>query len=830
MKILNCHIDGFGRFIDTDFSFEDGLNTLCRKNGFGKTTLAVFIKAMLYGLPATTKRDLKENERKHYKPWRASVYGGAMELEANGRRYRIERRFGAKEKDDTLTVYDLETGKVTDILTDCPGDALFEVDAEGFERSIYISQRAPHAKLNTPTIQSKLGALLDDSEDLGDYQSAYDLLLQRARSYQTTGERGSIYDLKRSLARKDEEIAASEAAALSAATLREEIALHEKEKREAQESLAEIKKENARRASQNEVVRRQAEAQNDYWRLSEAVGVSEKREAALLAFFGGQVPSDETLSEMEAALLSYEAAEGALAAHVLSEDLADRRESLRKKYRNAPLSRSLLIGFRESLQLLREKERALTLSAPKPDAEWEKNRVRFEEMTSEKRERIEALQASLTSEGGKGRRSKPALLLPSIIGAVFFLVLSLGFFFASLPVLAFVSLGLLAASATLAAVLASKSGKAEENEALLRLKELLLPFGVLPTLADVRVFLHEYDSFIKKEEALAAEEKAHAQSKALLDDAFAEFASTLAPYGEGFFEEVLEAMGQDLAVLESIEAEEKGIKEKRERAEAVFSTEKKRLALLVEPYPISNLSYRQLLSELRTKRALLDEVRRQLTEGREALTAFCEQKGFYGEAAMPDTPQEELALLDEAPVLLTIEELTAAIAAKDKEATFLEDKAFYTEIHKEEKKRLAEALAEEESTYRALEAARELLTAAKESLSTRYLSGMEESFANRMAALSTDTLPYHFDTELSLSAEKEGARRPTDLLSTGEADLALFAARIALVDTIFKKEAPVLILDDPFVNLDKENLARANALLQALAKEMQILYFVCREA
>ena len=128
-----------------------------------------------------------------------------------------------------------------------------------------------------------------------------------------------------------------------------------------------------------------------------------------------------------------------------------------------------------------------------------------------------------------------------------------------------------------------------------------------------------------------------------------------------------------------------------------------------------------------------------------------------------------------------------------------------------------------------MEEARRFLTDAKEALSTRYLSGMEESFRTRMEALSSSPVAYHFDTELSLSAEKDGARRQTELLSAGEADLALFCARIALVDTIFTREAPVLILDDPFVNLDGENLARAHTLLESLSRDMQILYFVCRE-
>ena len=40
-------------------------------------------------------------------------------------------------------------------------------------------------------------------------------------------------------------------------------------------------------------------------------------------------------------------------------------------------------------------------------------------------------------------------------------------------------------------------------------------------------------------------------------------------------------------------------------------------------------------------------------------------------------------------------------------------------------------------------------------------------------------------------------------------------------------EAPFLLLDDPFVNLDEEHLSAARALLDRLAKELQILYFVC---
>lgn len=47
-------------------------------------------------------------------------------------------------------------------------------------------------------------------------------------------------------------------------------------------------------------------------------------------------------------------------------------------------------------------------------------------------------------------------------------------------------------------------------------------------------------------------------------------------------------------------------------------------------------------------------------------------------------------------------------------------------------------------------------------------------------------------------------------------------ARIA-----FGEEQPFLLLDDPFVYLDDENLKRALKALQKLGQQTQILYFTC---
>lgn len=69
MKLIECHIAGFGPFKDCKLSFDDGLNVILQPNGWGKTSLSAYVKAMLYGFERKRVRDVSENERLRYKPW-----------------------------------------------------------------------------------------------------------------------------------------------------------------------------------------------------------------------------------------------------------------------------------------------------------------------------------------------------------------------------------------------------------------------------------------------------------------------------------------------------------------------------------------------------------------------------------------------------------------------------------------------------------------------------------------------------------------------------------------------------------------------------------------
>ncbi len=90
MKIRSVHIDGFGKWHDQDFDFSANPQVIFGSNEAGKTTLATFIRSILFGF-ANAKG---KNRYQQYKPRTTGTYGGSLLVEDHGTRYRIRRTAG----------------------------------------------------------------------------------------------------------------------------------------------------------------------------------------------------------------------------------------------------------------------------------------------------------------------------------------------------------------------------------------------------------------------------------------------------------------------------------------------------------------------------------------------------------------------------------------------------------------------------------------------------------------------------------------------------------------------------------------------------------------
>ena len=191
MKIISLHIVAFGKLKDVTLNFQGGINVIKETNSFGKTTVAGFIRAMLYGLAPARSKDI--NNVSHFAPWDgADKFGGSMVVEQEGETYRIERFFRANSRQESLTVTNDKTGKTMDF-TQQPGEVLLGLTAESYDRSAYFPQEAVALAPNE-NLDSRLANLVEDSAE------DYDTVQKKLQAYKKSlryerGQGGAIYEI-----------------------------------------------------------------------------------------------------------------------------------------------------------------------------------------------------------------------------------------------------------------------------------------------------------------------------------------------------------------------------------------------------------------------------------------------------------------------------------------------------------------------------------------------------------------------------------------------------------------------------------------------------------
>lgn len=203
MKLISMHVDDFGGLHNYDYTFGDGLNVVLHDNGWGKTTMATFLKAMLYGYDTRRSKDITENERKRYLPWQGGSYGGSLDFESEGVRYRITRTFGETPRFDTVKIINLDTKTTARISPDKIGETLFHLDASAFQRSVFINQNGLSIDGAASSIHTRLNALVSQANDVAAFDGAIARLTQQVKVYEKTGARGQLGDITRQITERE---------------------------------------------------------------------------------------------------------------------------------------------------------------------------------------------------------------------------------------------------------------------------------------------------------------------------------------------------------------------------------------------------------------------------------------------------------------------------------------------------------------------------------------------------------------------------------------------------------------------------------------------------
>lgn len=245
MLLKKCYISNFGKLQDFTYDFTEGLNVICEENGWGKSTFAAFIRAMLYGMPqAGSRTKLEDAERRKYKPWQGGEIGGYLVFEANGKEYKVERTFGAKEAEDTFRLIDLSTNLESSDFSAELGKELFGLDKEAYSRSTYLPQNKISDGGMNDSIGKKLGRMAEGDEENGSFDKAYEKLDELRKKYipdRQKDEKGYVAELGRRISETESRLENCRRKEENAKPWREKERAAAEEKKSCNEALQECR-------------------------------------------------------------------------------------------------------------------------------------------------------------------------------------------------------------------------------------------------------------------------------------------------------------------------------------------------------------------------------------------------------------------------------------------------------------------------------------------------------------------------------------------------------------------------------------------------------------
>jgi len=788
MKITKLHIENFGKLQNYDIDFSKGITTIYEENGFGKSTLAVFIMSMFYGLNKNSKHDLDENLFNKYNPWQGGVYGGSLCFECERGKFRIERIFGGKGKGSYM-LYNTDNGLQSNEFTEKIGDEIFGIDADAFIKSIYIPQRDISSSMPSSIISRLSNTSLDDN-DINSYDSAVSKLKNERKIYQLErGQGGKIWDNNNKINQNNYEIERLEDDIKGLPLLEKRIIEIDDEIVKSKEEQSEQNKVRDQLAlaeqQQNEVQKKH----KIYLEMSKKAELQKEAVAQLKAFFDTKtMPTDTELLKADADYTEYN-----LYLNEQVEDLTEEEENSLNHYRE-----TFEQGIPNEVEIDITRRAFSNYNA----SITEKSRLQTD-LDRLKNERMQ-------KANGKKQTNKLVILVSALI------FLSLALIFGAISVL----------------------------------KENILPLTVLAAaFACFGIGLVTYYLIAKKKDEEVDETAQKSTDEESLEGKLKEHESIITNNEKtvSAFREKYNVSDSDfLSGLMNLNTEKGNYKNLLEKETKIAEKHNKQVEKIksAKDKLTQFLSVYYKIDDDRQIKALLDNLKIRCSKIKAEEVAYA--NAFKNLNDFIEQNDIDVTSLSE-----IVDYTVPLIEAKEKYKN-LQDKIIELnkeKINKENKIKDIEAeqqrlinLLDENSRLQAdvelfeyhcniINKTLDMLAKAKENLSMRYLEPIKNGFAKYSDLLLDGGVgEFVLDTNFNVSIIECGQQREIDYFSEGYKSLIDVCLRFALIDALFGNEKPVVILDDPFVNFDDDKLKMAKKMLKLIAEDFQIIYFVCHES
>ncbi len=790
MRLIKCHIDGFGKLVDADYDFTAELNSFLHDNGWGKSTLAAFLRVMLYGFEGEGKRNDLENERKKYLPWTGRGYGGSLTFSVADKTYIAYRNFGNKTKEDTFRLIDTANNLESTDFSENLGEELFQIDQASFKRTAFMEQQDLQTG-GTDSISAKLSNLCEDTEDVNNFEKVRDFLTKSLNNMSPTRVTGSIHalnkeitDIRVSIREKDELEKAIEELTTRINDKQNSGQAFSKECKELKEKEVKLIGLESRKAVRQKKADLLKEKEN-----------REEQFNRLRATLPGKIPEEEDIAEAKKNLRHLNNMELQLAEKRVTEAEAKRVEALDTIFAQ---------GIPEDRELLLAEKNITELSAVN--------------------QKIDILEADLKLEQEKYTREMHAMgarlkriHLRRVYGALIFLLYAIveGALFLNRSninsnLFPYLTLGVLGIGVICLTVF----------------------FIVIETSYKRASKMPSADNRDRKEAELQ-------ETKARLDSVEQELRGFFAKYNLNCdadnYSAALKTAEQDKADYVRLSdkvtyAEKSGILHEKQE------TERKLREFLETTGAFLTGDFATDLQNLSICKKEIENAQAEFVRAENRLKSYEEENPSYDDYQQTEEPskytlseiREKIQRIEN-----NMEENNRLIKAEEKRRDDmleqLEDMNARADLLLEKEERLEE-LRHKYSTYGKTLA---FLQQAHDELNASLLAPLSDRFRDHLKEMGyltsgNDPDKVYVDTHADVTIEEAGDRRDLRFFSVGTRDLVSVAMRVALLDNMYEGEKPFVVLDDPFVNLDDSKMAIAKDFLQKLAESYQILYFTCR--
>lgn len=214
MIIEKIDIKSFGLITDVTMEFSDSVNVIEGENEAGKSTIAAFIKYMLFGFDGVETEGVLSERRKRIN-WSTGVAQGSMIVRVKGKRYLISRttvpgegaggRPGFREDSSIL---DMEAG-TSAFGKQCAGEVFFEVNRDLFENTAFVGQISDSAINEGSVAESIENIIFSASEKLNTDRAVGKIKEKRIALLKEDEVSGVIPELKKKQEKYEESMAKS---------------------------------------------------------------------------------------------------------------------------------------------------------------------------------------------------------------------------------------------------------------------------------------------------------------------------------------------------------------------------------------------------------------------------------------------------------------------------------------------------------------------------------------------------------------------------------------------------------------------------------------------